>query len=103
MEKITLEEFEEKVTTTSHESVIVFSADWCGPCKQLSKMIGTLDPQNQLRVYKIDVDTEGKLAEMFNVRSIPSVFKVKEGVTVDSFIGLPQPQTLKEFLGVEGE
>lgn len=101
MNKITFEEFEEQIAATDAESVIVFSAEWCGPCKQLSHMIGTLDPENQLRVYKIDVESEARLAEMFSVQSIPSVFKVKEGVTVDSFVGVPQQQTLKEFLGIE--
>lgn len=103
MEKVTVQEFEEKIVAADEESIIIFSAEWCGPCKVLSKMIGNLDPQNKLRVYKIDVDSESDLTTLFNVKSVPSVFKVKEGVTIDSFVGVPQQKTLREFLGIDEE
>ncbi len=62
--------------------VIDFYADWCGPCKRVAPIMEELAQKydGKLKVYKINVDKERKLASVFQVRSIPSVlFVPKEG------------------------
>jgi thioredoxin len=62
--------------------VIDFYADWCGPCKRVAPIMDELAKEfdGKLKVYKINVDKERKLASVFQVRSIPSVlFVPKEG------------------------
>ncbi len=56
-------------------SVIDFYADWCAPCRRIAPIMDKLakDYEGQLKVYKIDVDVERKLAGVFQVRSIPAV------------------------------
>ncbi len=62
--------------------VIDFYADWCGPCKRVAPIMAELAKKynGKLKVYKINVDKERKLASVFQVRSIPSVlFVPKKG------------------------
>jgi thioredoxin len=55
--------------------VIDFYADWCGPCKRVAPIMEELakEYEGKLKVYKINVDKERKLASVFQIRSIPSV------------------------------
>ena len=62
--------------------VIDFYADWCGPCKRVAPIMEELAKKydGKLKVYKINVDKERKLASAFQIRSIPTVlFVPKEG------------------------
>ena len=55
--------------------VVDFWATWCGPCRMIAPIIEELAKEydGKLKVYKIDVDKEQKLAGVFQVRSIPSI------------------------------
>lgn len=55
-------------------AVIDFYASWCGPCKMMEPIMETLAEEyaGKIRVYKVDVDKEKRLAAMFHVRSIPT-------------------------------
>lgn len=58
--------------------VIDFYATWCGPCKMISPYMDEFAEKykDQLYVYKIDVDKERELAQMFGAYSIPLVIFV---------------------------
>jgi thioredoxin len=55
--------------------VIDFYADWCGPCKTVSPIMEELSKEyeGKVDVYKIDTEKEQELAQIFGIRSIPSV------------------------------
>ena len=55
-------------------AVIDFYATWCGPCKAMAPIMEQIAEAyaGRLRVYKVDVDKERRLAALFNVRSIPT-------------------------------
>jgi thioredoxin len=55
--------------------VIDFYADWCRPCKQVAPMMEGFAStyQGQVDIYKVNVDQERELAELFGIRSIPTV------------------------------
>ncbi len=56
-------------------AIVDFYADWCGPCKRIAPIMEKLAKEydGKLKIYKIDVDKEQRLAGVFQVRSIPSV------------------------------
>jgi thioredoxin len=56
-------------------AIIDFYADWCAPCRKIAPIMEKIakDYDGKLKVYKIDVDKEQKLAGVFQVRSIPSI------------------------------
>lgn len=84
--------------------LVDFWATWCGPCRTLGPMLEKLAAEyhGAFVLAKVDVDREQQLAAAFQVRSVPTVFLVKDGQLVDGFPGaLPEGQ-LREFLRAHG-
>jgi thioredoxin 1 len=78
--------------------VIDFYADWCKPCKMVAPIMEDLakEYKGKVKIYKINVDKEKKLASVFQVRSIPSVlFSPKEGKPMMQTGALPRDQYVK--------
>jgi thioredoxin len=78
--------------------VIDFYADWCKPCKMVAPIMDDLakEYKGKVKIYKIDVDKEKKLAQVFQVRSIPSVlFSPKEGRPMMQTGALPRDQYVR--------
>ena len=84
-------------------------ATWCGPCKTLSPILEALAAEygGRFVLAKVDVDAEQRVAQAFQVQSIPSVFAVLGGQPVPLFQGaLPEPQVrayIDELLRVAAE
>ena len=59
----------------SRPAILDFYADWCGPCRSLSPKLEAAAKKyaGKVDVYKINVDNEAELANIFGVRSIPMV------------------------------
>lgn len=55
-------------------AIVDFYAGWCGPCKVLAPILEELAEvyQDQLIIYKVDVDQCKALAEAYDIRSIPT-------------------------------
>jgi len=83
--------FEAEVVNRSMQVpvIIVFWADWFGPCKQLSPVLEGLATEYAGRwvLAKIDVDAEQRLGQAFQIQSIPSVMAVIAGQPVPLFQG----------------
>ena len=61
--------------------VVDFYADWCGPCKTMSSVIGQIAPQYpNVTFLKINTDTFPGIAS--GIRSIPTVVFYKNGQQV---------------------
>jgi thioredoxin 1 len=62
--------------------IVDFYADWCGPCKQVAPILEDIshEYEGKIDVYKVNVDSEQRLASAFGIQSIPSIlFIPKEG------------------------
>ena len=59
----------------SRPAIIDFYADWCGPCRSLSPKLEAAAKKyaGKVDVYKVNVDNEAELSQIFGVRSIPMV------------------------------
>jgi putative thioredoxin len=102
----TTETFEADVLRKSLEVPVLvdFWATWCGPCKTLGPILEKLagEYHGAFLLAKVDVDKEQQIAAAFQIRSVPTVFLVKDGQLVDGFPGaLPEGQ-LREFLASHG-
>ncbi|MDO4715079.1 MAG: thioredoxin family protein [Bacteroidales bacterium] len=58
--------------------VIDFYATWCPPCKQLKPILESVAQAyaGRVAVYKVDVDKETDLANLYGIRSIPTLLYV---------------------------
>lgn len=61
--------------------LLKFYAEWCGPCKMLSKVIE--DAKSDLtglmiNIEEIDIDENMEVAKQYNVRGVPTLILVEE-------------------------
>jgi len=58
--------------------VIDFYTTWCGPCKRLAPIMEELSETYKGKVifYKVDVERERELAQVFQISSIPQVLYI---------------------------
>lgn len=78
--------------------VIDFYADWCKPCRMVAPIMDDLatEYEGKVKIYKIDVDKEKKLASVFQVRSIPAVlFAPMSGRPMMQAGALPKAEYIK--------
>ena len=62
-------------------TLVDFSAEWCGPCKMLAPILKQVKDEmgDSLKVVKIDVDKNQNLANMHQVRGVPTLIFFKNG------------------------
>jgi thioredoxin len=74
-----------------------FYADWCGPCQTLLPIIEQLADkyQDEVIIAKVNVDVYTELASKFKVRSIPTLFFLKNGEIKETLNGLQQRSVLE--------
>lgn len=75
--------------------IIVFTAEWCGPCKKLKPILDNLEDKMNLKIIRLDVEKEDEAVETYTVRSIPTVVILKDGKEVDRVSGLIPSEVLE--------
>ena len=102
----TTETFEAEVLQKSSQTPVLvdFWATWCGPCKSLGPLLEKLagEYNGAFELAKVDVDKEQQIAAAFQIRSVPTVFLIKDGQIVDGFPGAMPEGQLREFLTQHG-
>jgi thioredoxin 1 len=79
------------------KEVLKFYADWCGPCKMLSKTIENLK-HNEVPIREVDIDEQTDLAVQYNIRSVPTMVLLKDGAEISRVTGAISLEKVKEFL-----
>jgi thioredoxin len=78
--------------------IVMFSADWCVPCKTTTPILEELEKENKFDLYKVDVDEEYELSKFFNIRSIPTLLFVPLNGKPISHVGSIPRGELKKLI-----
>ena len=97
---ITAENFEREVLQSEVPVLVDFWATWCGPCRMIAPAIAKIAEkyEGQVKVGKIDVDTQPQLAAQFGIVSIPTVKVFRDGKVAGSLVGLRSQAELEALL-----
>lgn len=87
---MTVEEFQKKIAVSKKTVLVYFHADWCMPCVKLKPSINELENETRehCEVIKIDTDANPKIAEFFEINSLPMFIIYKNGKKSWENVGL---------------
>lgn len=97
---VTDSSFETDVLQSDIPALVDFWAEWCGPCKMIAPILDEISAEyaGQIKVCKVDVDSNPETAAKFNVRGIPTLLVFKNGAVEATKVGALSKSQLIEFV-----
>jgi thioredoxin 1 len=82
----------DRIVKSTTPIMLDFWATWCMPCRMLGPTVEELKKKyaGKIKVIKIDVDVNKRIAAYFRISSIPAVFFVKDKAVIQYVPGLQE-------------
>ncbi len=106
VDEVTDATFGHEVLEAELPVLVEFTADWCGPCRQLAPVLRAIaaEERDRLKVVQIDVDANPETAVAYGVLSMPTLMLFHGGEPVKSMVGArPKRRLLEELADVRRE
>ena len=80
--------------------LVDFHANWCGPCKMQDPILREVaqDRPGRVRILKVDVDRNQKVAVKYGVQSIPTLILFWQGKPVWRQSGVAQRAQIESLI-----
>ena len=94
------QDFKSEVLESKEPVVVDFWAPWCAPCRIVSPIIDELgkEYEGKVKVGKMNVDENPKVAGQYGIMSIPSIVFFKNGQPIKTMIGAQSKENYKEAI-----
>ena len=78
-------------------ALVDFWAPWCGPCRMITPLLDELAKEysKKLRVCKLNVDENPRVATQYGVMSIPTLIFFKNGKVIEQIVDVLNKVELK--------
>ncbi|MFI5688889.1 thioredoxin [Streptomyces sp. NPDC051636] len=103
LDEVTDDNFQTEVIGAELPVLVQFTADWCGPCRQLAPVLKDIafEEGDRLRIVQLDVDRNPQTTIAYGVLSTPTLMVFRGGEPVKSMVGArPKRRLLEELSDV---
>ena len=92
--------FDQDVIQSDTLVMVDFWAEWCGPCKAIAPVVEQLAEEydGQVKIAKLDVDTNPKTPSNYGIRGIPALLIFKDGTVAKQVVGAVPKSVLKKHI-----
>jgi thioredoxin 1 len=74
-------------------TVTKFSSKTCGPCRALAPVFRELEDMTLDATFiSIDVEEKPSIAQLYSIRTVPTVIIEKDNVLIEKFVGVQSKQ-----------
>ncbi|MFN5371677.1 MAG: thioredoxin family protein [Bacteroidia bacterium] len=70
-----------------NRTLVVFSAEWCGPCKAMNPMLEKVIEAGY-RIYKINIDEDVDFAAQYLINALPTSLLFELGTQIKRHSGI---------------
>lgn len=80
--------------------ILKFEADWCGPCQKMKPVFSRVSRNlsDHARFRSVNIDNQPRVAEAYDVQSVPTVIAIRDGRVVGRNVGYMNSTRLKAFV-----
>ena len=92
--------FADDVLGSDKPVLVDFWAEWCGPCKMVAPVLEEIAQQHgdKLDIVKLNIDENPRIAQQYQVMSIPTMAVFQGGKIVKQIVGAkPKSAILKDL------